>query len=61
MNIYSCESHINRALDEYVANEGTFPAMEPVKKDVKLSTTCSYCDQVPIYIVTNVQSDTTSS
>ncbi len=61
MKIYSCETHINRALDELVAKEETFPNMEPVKNDIKLSTTCDYCEQVPMYVVTNVQSDTTSS
>lgn len=54
MKIYSCETHINRALDEFVALEETFPSMEKVEESEKLSTTCHYCDGDAAYLVTNV-------
>ena len=54
MKIYSCETHINRALDEFVAVEETFPNMEQVEQAEELSTTCKYCEGTATYIVTNV-------
>lgn len=53
LKIHSCETHINRALDEFVAKEETFPSMEPITEDEKLSTTCDYCEALPVYLVTN--------
>ena len=53
LKINSCETHINRALDEFVAKEETFPNMEPVKEVEKLSTTCDYCELLAVYLVTN--------
>ncbi|REB08202.1 CxxH/CxxC protein [Sporosarcina sp. BI001-red] len=53
MKINSCETHINRALDEFVAKEETFPSMEPITNEEKLSTTCDYCDTLAVYLVTN--------
>ena len=51
MRIFSCETHINQALDMLVAEEKTFPMMEKIKEEEKLSTTCSYCNNPAIYIV----------
>lgn len=53
LKINSCETHINRALDEFVAKEETFPNMEPITNEEKLSTTCDYCDTLAVYLVTN--------
>ncbi|WP_432353667.1 CxxH/CxxC protein [Sporosarcina sp. A2] len=53
MKINSCETHINRALDEFVAKEETFPNMETIKNDNELSTTCDYCELLAVYLVTN--------
>ena len=54
MKINSCETHINRALDEFVAVEETFPNMEKIEDDKKLSTKCEYCEEAATYLVTNV-------
>ncbi len=54
MKINSCESHINRALDEFVAKEETFPNMESLKNEEMLSTTCNYCETRAVYLVTNI-------
>ena len=51
MRIFSCETHINQALDMFVAEEKTFPMMEKIKKEEKLSTSCTYCNNPAIYIV----------
>lgn len=53
MRIFSCENHINHALDMFVAEQKTFPMLEELKKEEKLSTTCSYCESNAIYIVAN--------
>lgn len=53
MIIYSCETHINHALDVYVAEEGTFPIMKEISEEEKLSTSCTYCEATPLYIVAN--------
>lgn len=53
MKIHSCETHINRALDDYVAKEETFPNMEPIGEEERLSTTCDYCETLAVYLVTN--------
>ena len=53
MKIYSCETHINQALDMFVAKEETFPLMESIQQDEKLSTKCEYCDTPASYIVAN--------
>jgi CxxH/CxxC protein (TIGR04129 family) len=53
MNTYSCEIHINHALDVFVAGQGKFPIMEAVKEEEKLSTKCTYCEEPAIYVVAN--------
>nr|WP_212391696.1 CxxH/CxxC protein [Sporosarcina beigongshangi] len=53
MTIYSCETHINHALDVFVAREGEFPIMELLSDDKKLSTSCTYCEEAALYIVAN--------
>lgn len=54
LKINSCETHINRALDEFVAIEETFPNMKMLKEEEKLSTKCDYCEEAASYLVTNV-------
>jgi len=51
MNTYSCETHINHALDVFVAEQGKFPIMELVPEEEKLSTKCCYCEEPAIYVV----------
>lgn len=53
MKMYSCEIHINQALDVFVAEEETFPIMVKVKEEEKLSTKCEYCDTPASYLVAN--------
>lgn len=51
MEKYSCEQHIDYALDMFVAEEKVFPTMNLLEADKKLSTKCSYCDEQATYIV----------
>lgn len=53
MKIYSCETHINQALDVFVAEEKKFPVMKEIKEEEKLSTRCTYCEDLALYIVAN--------
>ena len=53
MNIYSCETHINHALDVFVAKQEKFPIMEVVSEEQKLSTNCTYCKEDALYVVAN--------
>ena len=51
LKIYSCENHIDHALDMFVAETEQFPLMELLKEEEKLSTKCSYCEEKATYIV----------
>ena len=53
MRIFSCETHINHALDMFVAEQKTFPMLEKLKEEEKLSTNCTYCEKSAVYIVAN--------
>lgn len=53
MEKYSCESHINHALDMFVAEQKVFPIMDKIQEGKKLSTNCSYCEQPAEYIVSS--------
>lgn len=53
MKKYSCETHIDYALDMLVAETEQFPMMDFLTEDEKLSTTCSYCDEQATYIVSS--------
>lgn len=48
---YSCENHIDYALDMFVAETKQFPVMEKLSDEEKLSTKCSYCEGQATYIV----------
>jgi len=48
---YSCEKHIDQALDMFVAEQKEFPILEKIEEEKKLSTKCSYCEQPAVYIV----------
>lgn len=58
MRKFSCETHINQALDMFVAEQKTFPMLEKLKEEEKLSTKCTYCDMDAVYIVANENDDT---
>jgi len=51
LRIFSCETHINQALDMFVAEQKTFPMLEQLADEEKLSTKCTYCDVAAVYIV----------
>ncbi|MCP1146594.1 CxxH/CxxC protein [Lysinibacillus endophyticus] len=53
MKVYSCETHINHALDMLVAETKEFPIMEQLNDEEKLSTNCSYCEEKATYIVSS--------
>lgn len=53
MEIKSCETHINHALDMFVAEEETFPMMTKIEDEKKLSTRCDYCEEPATYLVAN--------
>ena len=53
MKIYSCEIHIDQALDELISKEEVFPIMEAVPDKQKLSTKCTYCNESALYVVAN--------
>ncbi len=58
MRIFSCETHINHALDMFVAEEKTFPMMEKLNDEEMLSTSCTYCNISAIYLVAHENDDT---
>lgn len=56
--ILVCEEHVDLAL-EYSAEETLSPPLlERVNQSKSLSTTCEYCKNEAIYIVTNTHSHT---
>ncbi|TDL32025.1 CxxH/CxxC protein [Jeotgalibacillus sp. S-D1] len=53
MKIYCCKEHVELALDVFVDEEETFPALCTVDNPNDLSTTCEYCSSTSAYIVEN--------
>ena len=53
MKIYSCESHIDQVLEDFIEKEEKFPLMEIIQEDEKLSTSCAQCDNPALYVVAN--------
>jgi len=51
--IYSCAEHVDIAIDTVVNEHETFPILEQVSDEEKLSTTCEYCKNPAIYMVAN--------
>ncbi|WP_036183417.1 CxxH/CxxC protein [Ureibacillus manganicus] len=51
MEKFSCETHINQALDMFVAETGEFPILDKYNSEDNLSTKCSYCEEDATYIV----------
>lgn len=52
MIIYSCEEHVDIALDTIVDELFTLPVLTKVDVD-NLSTTCEYCQKPAVYMVGN--------
>ncbi|MFE8697674.1 CxxH/CxxC protein [Cytobacillus sp. FJAT-53684] len=51
--IYSCEEHVDVAIDTVVDEYETFPQLSKISEDNKLSTACEYCQNPAIYMVAN--------
>ncbi|MCM3764196.1 CxxH/CxxC protein [Neobacillus niacini] len=50
--IYSCEEHVDIALESIVIEYETFPVLDKISVD-KLSTTCGFCEKQAVYVVAN--------
>ncbi|WP_410489319.1 CxxH/CxxC protein [Bacillus sp. DTU_2020_1000418_1_SI_GHA_SEK_038] len=51
--IYSCDEHVDIAIDTIVDEYETFPMLMKISDDEKLSTPCEYCRNQAIYLVAN--------
>lgn len=51
--IYSCEEHVDIAIDTVVDEYETFPQLSKISDEERLSTTCEYCQNKAIYLVAN--------
>lgn len=49
--IYSCNDHVEEAIEEAIEDGGLPPELEKVTEDFQDKKTCFICDSVPIYIV----------
>lgn len=49
--IFSCENHINYALDLFIEETKDFPILEKLTDEQKLSTKCFHCEERAEYIV----------
>lgn len=50
--IYSCEEHVDIALDDIVDEFMTFPVLSKIDVD-NLTTNCEYCQNPATYVVAN--------
>ncbi|WP_036100735.1 CxxH/CxxC protein [Listeria riparia] len=55
---YSCEEHVEEALDDWIYGEETFPEFEKLENVTNMCITCGYCKSRAIYMVGNECSDT---
>ncbi|WAA12270.1 CxxH/CxxC protein [Fervidibacillus halotolerans] len=56
--IYSCEEHVEYAMEEIINEKGTPPILKRLESG-KLSTkACAYCGKLSVYIVSNEYSHT---
>ncbi|WP_456277219.1 CxxH/CxxC protein [Bacillus sp. AK128] len=53
-----CSEHIELAIDIMVDEKEIAPEINLLTEEEKLSTTCEYCQNNAIYVVTNIYSDT---
>jgi CxxH/CxxC protein (TIGR04129 family) len=59
MDIKCCKEHVDLALDMIVDEFETAPFIRNVDNESKLSTTCEFCQNKAIYVVSNTNSHTT--
>ena len=53
MEIKCCKSHVEHALDMFVAEVKTYPILTELSEKEKLSTICDYCEEAATYLVAN--------
>lgn len=53
MKIYSCESHIEQVLEDFIEKEEKYPVMAFIQEDEKISTSCTQCENPALYVVAN--------
>lgn len=51
--IKCCKEHVELALEVVVDEYEVAPVIEKIKLEEQLSTTCEYCQNTAIYIVSN--------
>jgi CxxH/CxxC protein (TIGR04129 family) len=56
--ILSCDEHIDWALDDFVDKYSETPLLNKVENTQNVSTSCEYCQNDAIYIVSNIDSTT---
>ena len=53
MEIKCCKTHVEHALDMYVAEVKSYPILTELSDEKKLSTKCDYCEEAATYLVAN--------
>jgi CxxH/CxxC protein (TIGR04129 family) len=53
MMIKCCKTHVEHALDVFVAKTESYPILTELSDAEKLSTKCEYCEEAATYLVAN--------
>ena len=53
MEIKCCKTHVEHALDMFVAETKSYPILTELSEIEKLSTRCDYCEEAATYLVAN--------
>lgn len=53
MIIKCCKTHVEHALDVFVAETESYPILTELSDEEKLSTKCAYCEEAATYLVAN--------
>ena len=53
MEIKCCKTHVEHALDMFVAETKSYPILTELSETEKLSTVCDYCEEAATYLVAN--------
>ncbi|WP_216830167.1 CxxH/CxxC protein [Alkalihalobacterium elongatum] len=53
MKYFSCEEHVDLAMEHIIDECEAAPNMEILSDEQKLSTTCSFCEEHPTYSITD--------
>lgn len=51
MKIFCCKTHVEHALDVFVAETESYPILTELSEAEKLSTKCAYCEEAAMYLV----------